>query len=187
MQMLKANFFTADPVECARNLIGATFEWKGCAGKIVETEAYHAEGDEACHTFFRPSARIFVDQHQAGDAYVYINYGMHWLFNILVKGPAGNGFVLIRAVEPSVGIETMRERRGSVHHKLLAAGPGRFTKAFGISGDNHGAEFLSSNTCCIILAKNSNVIAGPRIGISKATDLLWRFGDPDSQCLSRKF
>lgn len=187
MHFLNGSFFTADPVECARNLIGATLEWKGCAGKIVETEAYHAEGDEACHTFSRPSARVFVDQHQAGDAYVYINYGMHWLFNILVKGPAGNGFVLIRAVEPRVGIETMRERRGCVQDKLLAAGPGRFTKAFGINGDDHGANFLSSKTCGITLAKTSKAIAGPRIGISKATDLPWRFGEPDSKCLSRKF
>lgn len=128
-----------------------------------------------------------MDQHHAGDAYVYISYGMHWLFNILVKGQAGNGFVLIRAVEPTSGIEAMRKRRGPFPDKLLAAGPGRFTKAFGINGDDHGANFLSSKTCRITLAKPSNVIAGPRIGISKATDLLWRFGNPDSKCLSKSF
>lgn len=109
MSALTPKFFKNDPVDCARELIGCRFSWGNCAGRIVETEAYHAIGDEACHTWLRPSSRKFVEEHQPGDAYVYLNYGVHWLFNILIKGPGGNGFVLIRAMEPVEGLELMRQ------------------------------------------------------------------------------
>ena len=194
MRDLTPLFFTSDPVDCARGLVGATFVWKNCSGKIVETEAYRSHGDEACHTWFRPSSRLFMERHSPGDAYIYISYGVHWLFNILVKGdpaaqPAGNGFVLIRALEPASGIETMRSRRGiSFPDNQLAAGPGRFTQALGISGEDHGFGFLKSKSCRIIPARNPPpIVAGPRIGISKATHLPWRFGIPDSRYLSKKF
>ena len=107
MKRLTAPYFERHPVECARDLIGCVFEWRGCAGRIVETEAYTAEGDPACHTFFRPGARRFVQSHEAGTAYVYLNYGVHWLFNVLVKGPDMAGFVLFRALEPTSGIGEM--------------------------------------------------------------------------------
>lgn len=187
MEKLTPDFFTADPVACARNLIGASFHWKGCTGRIVETEAYHALGDEACHTWLRPSSRDFVENREAGDAYVYLNYGVHWLFNILVKGPEGNGFVLLRAMDPVDGLEQMRKRRGNFPDKLLAAGPGRLTNALGIGREDHGTSFLKSDDCWIRLEKEPQVIAGPRIGISKAVELPWRFGDPESKCLSKRF
>lgn len=128
-----------------------------------------------------------MEDQQAGDAYVYLNYGVHWLFNILVKGPSGNGFVLIRALEPLEGLEAMRERRGSFPDKLLTAGPGRLTQALGISGDDHGSRFLENGAGTLEVGKATSVISGPRIGISKATELEWRFGDARSKCLSKRF
>src|SRR5688500_4492842 len=109
--MLGRGFFQRDPITCARELIGCELVWNDCSGIIVETEAYAALGDEACHTFARPSARAFVAHHKPGAAYVYFNYGMYWLFNVLVKGGTEDGFVLIRALEPVRGIDLMQQRR----------------------------------------------------------------------------
>ena len=187
MERLREKFFEQDPVTCARDLIGCHFHWHGCVGRIVETEAYDSEDDPACHTWFRPSARIFVEKHQAGDAYVYMNYGVHWLFNILVKGGARSGFVLFRALEPVSGIELMRERRQGVKDSLLGAGPGRLTRALGIDGSAHGLDFLRASACGILRDEPVASIAGPRIGISRATELHWRFGDPSSASLSKRF
>jgi DNA-3-methyladenine glycosylase len=181
------DFFEQDPLTCARELIGCHFHWNRCVGRIVETEAYDAEDDPACHTWFRPSTRTFVDKHDAGTAYVYMNYGVHWLFNILVKGGARSGFVLFRALEPVCGIEQMRERRVGVKDTLLGAGPGRLTRALGIDGGAHGTRFLRSEDCGIRRGEPVEIVAGPRIGISRATDLHWRFGDPESPSLSRRF
>ncbi len=187
MSPIREDFFKQDPVTCARGLIGCQFVWHGCVGRIVETEAYDAEDDPACHTWFRPSTRAFVERQQAGDAYVYMNYGVHWLFNVLVKGGKRSGFVLLRALEPVSGLEPMRQRRQGVADHLLGAGPGRLTRAFGIDGSVHGAAFLRDEGSGIRPGKPVEIIAGPRIGISRATDLHWRFGDPASRSLSRRF
>jgi len=181
------DFFARDPVVCARELVGCIMHWDGCSGKIVETEAYRAIGDEACHTWLRPSSREYIRTHQAGDAYVYLNYGVHWLFNILIKGPEGDGFVLIRALEPEIGIDTMRKRRGDFPDKLLMAGPGRLTQALGINGSDHGRSFLKDGAGSLKRGTEGAIVSGPRIGISKAVDLPWRFGDAESKCLSKKF
>ena len=187
MVRISQAFFNRHPVECARELIGGHFHWDGCAGRIVETEAYLSIGDEACHTWFRPTARAFVARHPEGTAYVYLNYGVHWMFNIMVKSEAGEGFVLIRALEPLAGIEAMRVRRPGVVDKALASGPGKLTRAMGVDGLAHGAIFLDSEERGIYRGAPVDICAGPRIGISKARDLPWRFGDPASRSLSRKF
>ena len=187
MTPILEDFFAQDPVTCARRLIGCQLVWHGCVGRIVETEAYDSVDDPACHTWLRPSTREFVATHQAGDAYVYMNYGVHWLFNILVKGRQRAGFVLLRALEPVTGIELMRGRRPGVPDQLLGAGPARLTRALGIDGAVHGTGFLSAAGCEILRGKAINPCAGPRIGISRATELLWRFGDPASSALSRRF
>ena len=187
MERVFEDFFRQDPVTCARGLIGCHFAWHGCVGRIVETEAYDSVDDPACHTWFRPSARDFVGRQSAGDAYVYMNYGVHWLFNILVKGGRRSGFVLFRALEPVSGLERMRERRLGVKDALLGAGPGRLTRAFGIDGSAHGANFLRLEGCGILRGEPVETVAGPRIGISRALELHWRFGDPNSDSLSRKF
>lgn len=187
MEKIGQDFFERDPVACARELIGCMFVWKGCSGRIVETEAYRAVGDEACHTWVRPSARKFVADHKAGIAYVYVNYGVHWLFNILVKGPEEEGFVLIRALEPIKGVTEMMNRRGEMKHHQLASGPGKLTRALGLDGSAHGCDFLGLEDSGIFRGESDEIIAGPRIGISKAVDLPWRFGEMTSTCLSRRF
>jgi DNA-3-methyladenine glycosylase len=116
-----------------------------------------------------------------------MNYGVHWLFNVLVKGGQRSGFVLMRAVEPVSGIELMRGRRQGLKDPLLGAGPGRLTRAFGIDGAAHGGGFLSTTGCGILRGAAVDCIAGPRIGISRAAEFPWRFGDPSSPSLSRRF
>ena len=138
---LKADFFRSDPLICARELIGARLNWGRCAGIIVETEAYCAVGDEAAHTFVRPSARTFVERHKAGTAYVYFNYGVHWMLNVLVKGKQ-DGFVLFRALEPVSGLELMRRRRGVEEVRQLCSGPGKLTQALDITGRHHEMDLL---------------------------------------------
>jgi DNA-3-methyladenine glycosylase len=187
VERIGPDFFERHPVTCAVELIGAHFHWKGCVARIVETEAYQSEDDPACHTWFRPSARAFVERNRPGDAYVYLNYGVHWLFNVLAKGGSGEGFVLFRAVEPVEGIARMRKRRPGIADHLLGAGPGNLTRALGISGRDHGKGFLEKSDCGISRGEAVAHVAGVRIGISKAVELPWRFGDPESRALSRKF
>ena len=185
MESLDADFFREDPVVCARGLIGAIFEWDGCRGRIIETEAYAAEGDPACHTFTRPSARRFVEAHEPGTAYVYLNYGVHWLFNLLVKGPDGAGFVLLRALEPVGGLDLMRFRRVGRSDLQLCAGPGCLTKALGIKGAAHGGTFLESSSRRILKGERVETVADGRIGISRAGDFPWRFTEKGHRGVSR--
>ncbi len=187
MGELDASFFTDHPAECALALIGAEFRWDGCVGRVVETEAYAAEGDPACHTFFRPSARAFVADHPAGTAYVYLNYGVHWLFNVLVKGRKAQGFVLFRALEPMKGLAAMRRRRKRACAAELCSGPGRLTQALGIGRDVHGCRFLECSERGLRAGAAVGILRGPRIGISRGRELPWRFGEHSSACLSRRF
>lgn len=187
MEELGPAFFERNPLVCARELIGCVFRWHGCEGRIVETEAYAEHGDPACHTWSRPSARDFIARHDPGTAYVYLNYGVHWLFNVLVKGPEGSGFVLIRALEPLVGMDRMRRRRGDMPNQRLCSGPGKLTKSMGIQGIHHGIPFLKGGDTGLYRGGTLPVLQGGRIGISKATEFPWRFGAIGSNCLSRKF
>ena len=170
-------FFERDPLTCAREMIGCELLVGECGGTIIETEAYCAEGDPACHTFFRPSARKFVESHDAGTAYVYFNYGMYWLLNFLVKNeanPAQSGFVLIRALAPTHGIAQMQHRRTRTAVKDLCSGPGKLTQALAITGTHHGLPLGDS----IALRRTRRLVeieTTPRIGISRAKDYLWRY------------
>lgn len=185
--MLEREFFERSPLVCARALIGAELRWDGCAGIVVETEAYDSEGDEACHTFFRPSARAFVERHPPGTAYVYLNYGMHWLLNVLVKGRR-EGFVLFRAIEPTAGIEAMQRRRGVEDERRLCAGPGRLTQALAIHGAHHGMD-LCANAEFSFHARpgRRRVVTDGRIGISAAAHLPWRFTQAGSAFVRAKW
>lgn len=174
--MIERAFFARDPLTCARELIGAELTWGECAGLVVETEAYFAVDDEACHTFMRPSARAFIAQHAPGDAYVYMNYGVHWLLNILVKDGPADGFVLIRALEPRRGFEQMAQRRGTSIPTALCSGPGKLSQALGISGVDHGRPLCSDPQASFTAAIAPVPVATDvRIGISRAAHLPWRF------------
>ena len=156
--------------------MGAELIWRKCAGKIVETEAYLAESDEACHTFSRPTARAFVERNKAGTAYIYFSYGAHWMLNVLVKG-ATNGFVLIRAVEPLRGIELMKRRRGVDDERQLCSGPGKLTEAFNITDRHHEMNLCVDPRHCFAYAGNEDVdvVADERIGITRSAQHPWRF------------
>ncbi len=185
MTPLERPFFQRDPVTCARELIGCTLRWGDCAGIIVETEAYAAVNDEACHTRSRPSARAFVASHPPGAAYVYFNYGVHWMLNVLVKGGKEDGFVLFRAIEPTEGISAMRRRR-MAGRKLnranrdsiewLCSGPGKLAQALGVTGRDHGRDFCGDGAVGFCAASSAaEVMEGTRVGISRAQHLAWRF------------
>ena len=186
-RMIRAAFFQRDPVTCARELIGAELTWGRCAGKIVETEAYFAENDEACHTFSRPSARAFIERNKPGAAYIYFSYGAHWMLNVLVKGKQ-NGFVLFRALEPTRGIELMKKRRRVDDVRQLCSGPGKLTRALDITDRHHEMDFCHDPRRCFVRerAAHVDVVADERIGISRAAHHLWRFTLRDSVFVSRR-
>jgi len=173
---LPREFFQRDPLTVARELIGCELVCGECAGIIVETEAYAAEGDEACHTFFRPSTRAFIAAHEAGSAYIYFNYGMYWLLNALVKGGSMDGFALIRAVEPRRGLDLMRERREKLAQRELCSGPGKLTQAFGITGAEHGDSLCGGDPIRLQQRReHAEVETCLRVGIRKSAHLPWRF------------
>jgi DNA-3-methyladenine glycosylase len=175
-RLVRAAFFERDPITCARELIGTELIWRDCSGLVVETEAYSAVNDEACHTFMRPSARSFIARNKAGAAYVYFNYGVHWMLNVLVKGKA-NGFVLIRALEPKTGRAQMKKRRGVDDEKRLCSGPGKLTQALDITDRHHEMDLCSDRRHCFVDQRKSivDVVAGKRIGITRSAHHLWRF------------
>ena len=185
-RIIGASFFRRDPLTCARELVGTELVWGQCAGIVVETEAYQAIGDEACHAFFRPSIRAFLERNDAGTAYVYLNYGVHWMLNAQVKG-AENGFVLIRALEPTRGIDLMRERRGVEDVRQLCSGPGKLTKALAITNADDERDLCSDPEHCFVAVSKApaDVVADERIGITRSADLPWRFTLRGSRFVSR--
>lgn len=175
--MLPRRFFRADPLACAAALIGTELVWGRCAGIVVETEAYLVEGDEACHTFMRPSTRAFVERNQAATCYIYFNYGVHWMLNVLIKGGPRDGLILIRALEPTRGLALMRQRRGREELRALSSGPGKLTQALAIDKRHHEIDLASDPAHGFRARPNEQVevVADPRIGISRAKDFPWRF------------
>ncbi|MEP6820809.1 MAG: DNA-3-methyladenine glycosylase [Chthoniobacterales bacterium] len=184
--MIGASFFQRDPLQCALELIGTQLVWGRCAGIIVETEAYLTENDEACHTFFRAKARSYVERNRAGAAYVYLNYGVHWMLNVLVKGAPRTGFVLIRAIEPTKGLDLMQRRRRVKNIRQLCSGPGKLTQALRITIRDHEIDLCANATRCFLERESEpEVVADPRIGITRAADLPWRFTLRGSKFVSR--
>src|SRR5437667_6000013 len=161
--MLPREFFQRDPLTCARELIGTELVWGDCSGIVVEAEAYAAIDDEAAHTFTRPSARMFIKRSKAGAAYVYFNYGVHWMLNVLVKGDA-DGFVLIRALEPRHGIALMKRRRGVDDVRRLCSGPGKLTQALNITDRHHEMDLCVDPRRCFVYHPNltAEVVADGR-------------------------
>jgi len=175
--VLPASFFKIDPLECAENLVGTGLIWGKCAGIVVETEAYLVEGDEACHTFKRPSTREFVRRNRPGAAYIYFNYGVHWMLNVLVKNGPRDGLILIRALEPRRGLALMRKRRGIEEVRRLCSGPGKLTQALEITKRHHEIDLSRDSAHSFYPRPDGevDVVADERIGISRAKDFPWRF------------
>lgn len=177
--------FNAPPDEVARALIGASVFVDGVGGTIVETEAYD-QADPASHSFAGHTARNAAMFGPPGRAYVYRSYGLHWCLNFVCM-PAGHGAgVLLRALEPRAGIERMRERRGLVADRLLCSGPGRLCQALGVTRELNGCR-LDRKPFRLLAGGDApvEVVAGPRIGISKSRDVPWRFALAGSRHLSK--
>jgi DNA-3-methyladenine glycosylase len=180
MPNLDRQFFARDTLKVARELIGATLAVGGCAGRIVETEAYTT--DDASHAVTRQrQAAIMAETY--GHIYVYLIYGMHYCLNITTERD-GVGAVLIRAVEPTRGVELMSRRRGTPNIKLLASGPGRLCAAFGIDLSMNGQP-LGEEIHITERETEPVISASPRVGITRATDLDWRFYETGSPFVSR--
>ena len=182
------DFFSAPSIDVARSVIGATILLDGVGGRIVEVEAYDHE-DPASHSFGGPTKRNSVMFGPPCRAYIYRSYGIHWCLNFVCR-PQGHGAgVLIRAIEPLAGLESMRRRRGLDNVRLLCSGPGRVCQALGITSAHNGMRI--DEPPFLFTLPNSGekiaIVVGPRIGISKAMDVPWRFGLAGSRFLSRPF
>jgi DNA-3-methyladenine glycosylase len=180
----QAELFRKPSEVAARDLIGWTLTVDGVGGRIVETEAYHPE-DPASHSFSGPTARNAVMFGPVGGVYVYRSYGIHWCMN-LVCGDGPGSAVLIRALEPTAGLDVMRDRRGTEDARLLCSGPGRLCQALAVTRAHDGLR-LDEAPFDLIPGEASGIVAGPRIGISKAVDMPWRFGERGSRFLSKPF
>lgn len=179
-------FFTQAPDRVAEAVLGAELLVGECAGRIVEVEWYD-QSDPASHSFRGPTPRCATMFGPPGRLYVYRSYGIHWCAN-LVCGPAGTASaVLIRALEPTAGLDRMRARRGVASDRLLCAGPGRLCQALGIDGTFDGARIGGERVRLVHGRRPERIAVGPRIGLSVATDRPWRRGEAGSRYLSRPF
>jgi DNA-3-methyladenine glycosylase len=186
-QALPKAFYGRPVLDVARGLIGCLASCGDCAGVIVETEAYH-HSEPACHAFVGLTPRTRVLFGPPGVAYVYRSYGIHACLNAVTEPEGTGAAVLIRALEPVEGIELMRARRGLDRLESLCSGPGKLTQAMGITLD-HNATDLYKGPIVISAAARSwrevPVTAGPRVGITKAAELPWRFCVVGSRFVSR--
>ena len=183
---LRPSDFEGESQSVARMLIGATLLVDGVGGIIVETEAYDRE-DPASHSFSGPTPRNEVMFGPPGRAYVYRSYGIHWCLNFVCREEGHGAGVLIRALEPTSGLDRMRARRGLDDVRLLCSGPGKLGQALGIDRTLNGCRLDRKPFRVLAPADNVEVLAGPRIGISKAVDVQWRFGLAGSRFVSARF
>ncbi len=179
--------FGADSHQVAQQLIGVTLLVHGVGGRIVETEAYDLL-DPASHTFGGPTTRNISMFGPPAHAYIYRSYGMHWCLNFVCREHGHGAGVLIRALEPLAGLDLMRQRRKlppEADARLLCSGPGKVCQALAVNIALNGMALNQPPFELIAAAGPAPVLAGPRIGISKAVDLPWRFGLEGSRFLSK--
>lgn len=180
-----ADFFDRSVHEVARDLVGCTLLYEGCGGIVVETESYEAD-DPACHAYVGLTERTRVLFGPPGRAYVYLSYGIHSLLNAVAEPEGEAAAVLIRALEPTHGVELMRERRGAKSDLDLCSGPGKLTEALGVDlGDNEADLTREPFLLTAPDGERPEIVAGPRIGITKAVERPWRFCAADSRYVSR--
>ncbi|HEU4735637.1 MAG TPA: DNA-3-methyladenine glycosylase [Solirubrobacterales bacterium] len=185
-QRLGHDFFDRSVHLVARELIGCRLFFAGCGGTIVETESYERD-DPACHAYVGLTDRTAVLFGPPGRAYVYLSYGIHSLLNFVAEPEGEAAAVLIRALEPTAGIAAMRRRRGERPDRDLCSGPGKLTEALGIGLEQNEADLARDPFLLLPPAGDwqSEVLAGPRVGITKAVERPWRFGAAGNPNVSR--
>lgn len=181
---LDRSLFDRSVHDVAPDLIGVTLLVAGVGGPIVEVEAYDHE-DPAAHGYGGRTARNASMFGPPGHAYVYRSYGIHWCLNFVCEGEGSASAVLIRALEPRAGLETMRERRGLDDERLLCAGPGRLCEALGVTRDHDGLPLDLPPFELLAREAEPGIAVGPRIGITKAVEQPWRYAMAGSRFLSR--
>src|SRR5580700_8229528 len=179
-------FFGRSVLEVAPDLIGATLLFDGVGGVIVEVEAYH-HTEPAAHSYGGPTPRNAVMFGPAGFVYVYRSYGIHWCVNFVCEKAGSASAVLIRALEPTRGIPAMRRRRGLHDERSLCSGPGKLTEALAITHAHNGLALDAPPMALYARTSEPDILAGPRIGITKAVELPWRYGLKGSRFLSKRF
>ncbi len=185
-ERLGTEFFARSVHAVARELVGCRLFYDGCGGTIVETESYERD-DPACHAYAGLTKRTEVLFGPPGRAYVYLSYGIHSLLNAVAEPEGEAAAVLIRALEPTAGLEAMRARRGERPDAELCSGPGKLTEALGIGLHANGAD-LSLDPFLLLPPKagwSGEVVASPRVGITKAVERPWRFSLVGSEFVSR--
>ena len=156
-----------------------------CGGRIVECEAYGDASDLASHTAVYPKARAPLLAAEPGTLYVYRSYGIHLCLNIVAHEPGSAGAILIRAIEPTIGLDLLRARRPGVSDRRLMSGPGTVTIGLAIRQEDTGRVLFDENPICLSVGSSvADVVATPRIGITRDVDRRWRFIDADSRFLS---
>lgn len=183
MTPLSREFFARSVHEVAPELVGCTLLVDGVGGPIVEVEAYDPS-DPASHSYRGPTARNRSMFGPPGHAYVYRSYGVHWCVNLVCAGASA---ALVRALEPTHGVEAMAARRGLDDLRLLCAGPGRLCQALGITREYDGLPLDEPPFALLAAEAPGDVVIGPRVGITRATDQPWRYGLAGSRFLSRRF
>ena len=181
---LARSSFARSVHEVAPGLIGVTLLVDGVGGPIVEVEAYGRE-DPASHGFGGQTARNAAMFGPPGHAYVYRSYGIHWCLNFVCDEPGRAEAVLIRALEPTHGIEVMRARRGVNAERALCSGPGKLCQALGVTGVHDGLPLDEPPFELLARKSTPQIVTGPRIGITRAAELAWRHGLEGSAYLSR--
>jgi DNA-3-methyladenine glycosylase len=185
-QPLGREFFARSVHEVAPELIGCTLLVSGVGGPIVEVEAYDGE-DPASHGFRGPTPRNRSMFGPPGHAYVYRSYGIHWCLNLVCEEEGRAAAVLVRALHPVQGLEEMRARRGAEDLRLLCSGPGKLCHALGVGGGHDGLPLDRPPFDLYTRRTAPEIVTGPRIGITPAADLPWRYGLAGSPFLSRGF
>ncbi len=183
---LERDFFDRSVHDVARDLIGCRLFFDGVGGTIVETESYERD-DPACHAYVGLTDRTEVLFGPPGFAYVYLSYGIHSLLNAVCEPEGEAAAVLIRALEPTARLETMRARRGDRPDVELCSGPGKLTEALGIGLERNGAD-LAADPFLLLPPQpdwSGRIITGPRVGITKAVERPWRFSLEGSRFVSR--
>lgn len=185
---MNREFYARSVVEVAADLIGCVVWHRGCAGVIVETEAYH-QSEPACHAFVGLTARTTTLFGPPGKAYLYRSYGIHALLNAVCEPEGIGAAVLIRALEPVRGIRRMQARRGSERVEGLCSGPGKLTQALGIGLHHNGGDLVRGPVRISrrqVGWESPEIVVDHRIGITKAAELPWRFCLAESRFLSRR-